>query len=100
MSSGVAGVMVNGDRQLSKLESISNNGSAIGNQHLSVNIQRQAQGRSVKGTEQDNSAGFANSSGTFKKRTTSVSKPVDKTTMEAFKTLIDQCSTTAWEKRL
>jgi len=31
MSSGVAGVAGNPDRQLSKLDSISNNGKAIGN---------------------------------------------------------------------
>lgn len=42
MSSGVAGATGNPDRQLSKLDNISNNGStngrAIGNQQLSVNI--------------------------------------------------------------
>jgi DNA topoisomerase IA len=43
---------------------------------------------------------FGRSQGTFKKRTTSVSKPVDKNLMETFKNLVDQCATTTWEKRL
>lgn len=44
----------NPDRQMSQLDNISNSGSAIGNQHLSVKIQRQTHGRSVNGVLNDN----------------------------------------------
>ena len=37
---------------------------------------------------------------TFKKRQTSVSKPVDPQIMEGFKDLIAQCNTHDWSKRL
>jgi len=99
MSSGV-GVSGTADRQMSQLDNISNSGSAIGNQQLNIKLQRQTHGRSVNGVMSDQDDGFANSQGAFKKRTTSVSKPVDKMTMETFKTLIDQCNTPSWEKRL
>ena len=57
--------------------------------------------RSENGNSQeDNSAGFANSSNNFKKRTTSVSKPVDKNLVENFRSLIDQSNTNAWDKRV
>ncbi len=61
------------------MDSMSAAGSAIGSQQLNVNYQRQTQARSVNGGVEDT---LGHSQGTFKKRTTSVSKPVDKNLME------------------
>lgn len=40
------------------------------------------------------------SQSTFKKRTASVSKPVDRDTMDSFRQLVDNCGQSDWQKRL
>lgn len=44
--------------------------------------------------------GMENTQNTFKKRTTSVSKPVDRELVEDFKNLVDNCSQSDWSKRV
>lgn len=46
------------------------------------------------------STGFGESQNTFKKRTASVSKPVDRGLIEQFKTLVDGTNTNDWQKRV
>lgn len=48
-------------------------------------------------------AGFSaldNTQSTFKKRTTSLSKPVDRDTMDTFRSLVDACHVSDWQKRI
>ncbi len=44
--------------------------------------------------------GLDNTQNAFKKRTTSVSKPVDRDLLEEFKGLVDNCSQSDWSKRV
>jgi hypothetical protein len=46
------------------------------------------------------SSGFDNTQSTFKMRTTSVSKPVDRNLMDNFKALIETANTQDWQKRV
>ena len=46
------------------------------------------------------SSGFDGTQNTFNKRTTSVSKPVDRNLIEDMKNLVDACNTNDWQKRL
>ena len=51
-------------------------------------------------SNQGSSSGFDGTANTFNKRTTSVSKPVDRNLVEEMKTLVDSCNTNDWQKRL
>jgi len=51
-------------------------------------------------SNQGSSTGFGESQNTFKKRTASVSKPVDRGLIEQFKTLVDATNTNDWQKRV
>ena len=46
------------------------------------------------------SSGFDNTQNTFNKRTTSVSKPVDRNLVEEMRNLVDSINTNDWQKRL
>ena len=47
----------------------------------------------------DSSAGFDGTQNTFNKRTTSVSKPVDRNIIEEMRNLVDSCNVHDWQKR-
>ena len=49
---------------------------------------------------QNASTGFDNTQSTFKMRNTSLAKPVDRQTVEDFKTLLGTAKTQDWQKRL
>lgn len=51
-------------------------------------------------SNQGSSSGFDGTQNTFNKRTTSVSKPVDRQLVEEMKTLVDSCNTNDWQKRV
>lgn len=46
------------------------------------------------------SSGFDATQNTFNKRTTSVSKPIDRNIIEELRNLVDSCNTNDWQKRL
>jgi len=50
-------------------------------------------------SNQGSSSGFDGTQNTFNKRTTSVSKPVDRGIIEEMKTLVDSTTTNDWQKR-
>ena len=50
-------------------------------------------------SNQGSSSGFDGTQNTFNKRTTSVSKPVDRVLLEEFKDLVASANTNDWHKR-
>lgn len=52
------------------------------------------------GSAQGTTTGFDNTQSTFKQRTPSVSKPVDRNLLDTFKDLIEQTRTNDWQKRV
>lgn len=50
-------------------------------------------------SNQGSSSGFDGTQNTFNKRTTSVSKPVDRGLVEEMKNLVDNTNTNDWQKR-
>jgi len=51
-------------------------------------------------SNQGSSIGFDGTQNTFNRRTTSVSKPVDRNLVEELRNLVDSCNTTDWQKRV
>jgi len=54
----------------------------------------------LESQKQNSTFGLDNTQNAFKKRTTSVSKPVDRDLMDEFKGLVDACNNSDWQKRL
>ena len=52
------------------------------------------------GSAQGTTTGFDNTQTTFKQRTTSVSKPVDRNLLDSFKELLEETRTSDWNKRV
>jgi len=50
-------------------------------------------------SNQGSSSGFDGTQNTFNKRTTSVSKPIDRGLIEEMRNLVDSISTHDWQKR-
>jgi hypothetical protein len=54
----------------------------------------------LESQKQNSTFGLDNTQNAFKKRTTSVSKPIDRDLMDEFKSLVDACNNSDWQKRL
>ena len=76
--------------------------SGIGNAVGSSGVLSETQMTMQKGpaSNQGSSIGFDATQNTFNRRTTSVSKPVDRNLVEELRNLVDSCNTTDWQKRV
>ena len=65
-----------------------------------IGIGNTVMGGALSDNNHGSSSGFDATQNTFNKRTTSVSKPVDRAIIEEMKTLVDATSTNDWQNRL